>query len=168
MDKKVMPARPFKVRERDRKSLLNSIRHMKIEFFPWRDNEFGDILFNIDDLKSRIATDMIKYTPLQASLNEDFFNHVVKSSSVDVEAARNYEYKDLNLPAISIIWPDGTTTLVDGSHRIVKRYLDELPDFRMYQVPWPQWVGSAYVGRDIPSELRGFFADLPQRGVNVG
>lgn len=40
----------------------------------------------------------------------------------------------LSRPVLGVLFPDGTTHLVDGSHRIMRLWRDGVRDFKMYRV----------------------------------
>lgn len=69
------------------------------------------------------------------------------------EEARVEQLTDerLAVPVLGMLWDDGTTVLIDGTHRMIRKYRDKVPTIEMIL---------------FPLELRERFRiDLPGRGA---
>lgn len=57
----------------------------------------------------------------------------------------------LSKPIITVIWPDDTTVLIDGTHRMIRKYREGAATIRMIQLPY--------------KFAMNFSIDLPGRGT---
>ena len=57
----------------------------------------------------------------------------------------------LNAPIVTVLWPDNTTVLIDGNHRMIRHYRDGAQSIKMIQLPF--------------KFAMNFSMDLPGRGT---
>ena len=61
---------------------------------------------------------------------ESFYRHVLDNNGVEAARLAEITDRDLDRPGILVMWPDNQSTLIDGNHRLCRRYNLGLPGFR--------------------------------------
>lgn len=92
-------------------------------------------------------------TPIDPSHVEWAFNY----GGVEKDHLPNVDPDD---PVLAILWDDGTTTIVDGIHRMVRGYQLGRKMMRVCRVKRPVWEQCLLV---LPPHLHRFYMEMTQR-----
>jgi hypothetical protein len=84
--------------------------------------------FNIRYIKDAIAEGKIPFTMFRAELTEKWKDLIIKHAGIEMD--RVPLVKNLNRPGLMILWPNDTSLLVDGNHRLIARWNCGLRHFR--------------------------------------
>jgi hypothetical protein len=136
------------------------------EFFAFRDWDDGqDILFDIRALKNAILENAIHFVTMEVELDEELVKRALTRGGIDQDYLNAPEQAhNIDMPTITVLWDDGQGTLVDGNHRIVKRYNKGLKKIRCIVVPDEKaWRQFAYFDKDIPESAKDLFKQLPTK-----
>lgn len=112
------------------------------EAFYFRDKLLGDMMFNIRTMKDAILAGKLPYGVFEYELTKGFYEHLLKDGvQTDPDHIHVLDGEKLEVPAIAIDWCDtegaSNITVIDGNHRLIKRYLQGLPTGRFILVPFP-------------------------------
>lgn len=105
------------------------------ECYTFTAPEIGTLRFDIRGIKDaivdgRINVQAFKMTPIDPA----FYEHVLKNNGVEEPRIAQIGGRDLDRPGIMVMWPDGHSSLIDGNHRMCKRYRLGLESFRFLMV----------------------------------
>ena len=77
------------------------------------------------------------FEKLQVTIDPGHVNHVLRKKNIEQPRLDRLCEPYLSRPALSVLFRDNTTTLIDGHHRLVTKYRLGHADFVMYRVfPW--------------------------------
>lgn len=117
----------------------------KSEVFAWRDNDYGDILFNINDLANAVGSDDIFYMASDQEITLELAEYITKNGGVEQEHLDRLTLKNLRRPVLSVLWDNcPMTTIIDGHHRVLKRVQAGASTFRLVQIPFRAWQPFSY------------------------
>lgn len=137
------------------------------ECYMFRDRELGDMVFNIRAIKDAILSGQLRtWTVYEIPLTEGFHNHLMKDG---VETSEEHIYNlpaaQLDVPALAVDWNDGShnMTVIDGNHRLIRRFRNGLPTCRIILVPMQFLRRYVLLDRlgELPEEKRAEFAQMP-------
>lgn len=138
----------------------------KREIFAWRDNTYGDIAFDIDKLSLAVAEGVIPYITSVQEIVPELVDYARCKGGVDDAYLAKMKFKDTRRPILTVLWDVGPmTTIIDGHHRIVKRYQAGANTMKIIQIPFHYWQPFSYWrarGQMMP-ELEPFFEGLSPR-----
>lgn len=107
---------------------LMTVREQR-EVFHWTAPEYGEIVFDIRGIKDGILSGELEHVVVKMDLDADWVAYIRTAN--DVEPERLAAVRDLERPGIAILFPNGCTSLIDGSHCAVRRYEHGDKTFRM-------------------------------------
>lgn len=139
------------------------------EAFYFRDKQLGDMMFNIRTMKDAILANRLPYGVFEYELTEGFYNHLLKDGTqTDPVHIHALGEEKLEVPAIAVDWCDtegaSNITVIDGNHRLIKRYLKGLPTGRFILVPFPYCRDHVLLDRlgELNAEQLRELATLPK------
>lgn len=101
--------------------------------FEFNDLDHGRWFFLIDDLAT--AARALGYEPQSCELTRHHYEHVSRNNGVDLEYVALITPEQRDVPAIICDWEDGSHTLIDGNHRMCRRWEDGFTNFDAYILP---------------------------------
>lgn len=134
-------------------------QHEGGEYFFFRDDVHGDILFDVCAFRRAIINDKVFYTVVEMPVDKDFRDFAATSGQAELEYADSIPLRALRIPILAICWEDGSSTVIDGNNRIVRAFSAGRPSLKMVQVRWPFWKFYSKWKRDgdWPEELNQKF-----------
>lgn len=105
--------------------------------------------------QTRMWLQLIEREPFTSDITPELVEHLTTERDVDPDRVMELDRRSWMWdPAIGVHLPDGTTLLIDGTHRILRRHREGLADF-------PVWIISpSEVLRPPPGYMEGRY-DLP-------
>lgn len=137
------------------------------ECYMFRDRVLGDMIFNIRAIKDAILAGTLRtWAVYEIPLTEGFHEHLMKDG---VETSEDHIYNlptaQLNVPALGVDWNDGSQgmTVIDGNHRLIRRFRDGLPTGRIILTPMQFLRRYVLLDRlgELSEESRAEFARMP-------
>lgn len=95
--------------------------------------------FSIPTLTRMIRTKPEDWSLSSLPLTKVDVDHVLKNNGVEKERIKAYPLSKLDIPGIACIFPEGSILIVDGSHRLVKRFRRGLKTMEFYMAPENVW-----------------------------
>ena len=143
-ERKVVHAQLVKLTASDKRLLRNrndrSLTEKECgEYFFFRDDVHGDIIFDVCAFRVAIITDKVFYTVVDMPVDQDFRDFAASSGQAELEYADSLPLSALKIPVLAVTWDDGSSTIIDGNNRIVKAFNVKRPSIKMVQVRWPFW-----------------------------
>lgn len=143
-EQKVAQAAFTRLTAEDRRMLENrnkrsAEQHEGGEYFFFRDNNHGDIIFDVCGFRRAILDDKIFYVTLEMPVDQDFRDFAASSGQAEIQYADALPLNALRIPILAITWDDGSSTVIDGNNRIIKAFNVGRPTLKMIQVRWPFW-----------------------------
>jgi hypothetical protein len=125
----------------------------------------GDISIDVTGIKRALVARQLPFRMFQASLNEGWVNHVLNYGGCEEDHIVRLTPADLRRPGILVLWTgDGSnTTLIDGNHRLVRRWREGLTTFDFAVVSGPTIVREGFVAEPDGAMLT-FFRGAERRG----
>ena len=148
-----------RLRDRDRRALLRlagqekrelvaqtnvapgidmQVHEVRVEI--WRYN--GDAtfppgtVFDVRGIKDDIAKGRIPCSAIRIDMTESWVTHIGTNGGIDESRVSSLEPHMLGRIAVGIMMPSKSLMIVDGNHRIVRRWRDGLRDVRIAVVEW--------------------------------
>lgn len=138
------------------------------EVFLFRDRVYGDMVFNIRTIKDAVLANTIPYALFELPLTQGFHDHLMQDG---VETSEDWIHKmdvgKIDTPAIAVDWNDdsnATTTVIDGNHRLIKRFRLGLPSCRIIFTPIQYLRSHMLMGQlgELPPVFVAEFATMPK------
>jgi hypothetical protein len=106
------------------------------EVFSFEEPSIGAITFDVRGIKNGILAGRIPTAVYRMEeIPEHFYQHVLTNNGVEPERLPKVTAHDLERPGIMVQWPDSeNSTLIDGNHRLCRRYQLGLIGFRFFLV----------------------------------
>lgn len=107
------------------------------EVFTFEAPGEGSWRFDVRQIKDAIVGGRIKAAMFRIpEVPESFFTHVLEHNGVEPDRLARIQERDLERPGIMVWWGnhDGHSTLIDGNHRLCRRWLLGKKDFRFIMV----------------------------------
>lgn len=107
----------------------------KREVFTFEAPEIGAFLFDVRGIKNAIVSSRIPAKMFRLpEVPEHFYQHILDNHGVVRERLPQFDSHDLERPGIMVSWPHGYQTMIDGNHRLCRRYQLGLRSFRFLMV----------------------------------
>lgn len=102
------------------------------EIFSFHAPELGTWLFDVRGIKDAILDGRMTSAFMHriATIPEHFYQHVLANNGVEPDRIPKVTKRDLKRPGIMVLWPNGYSTMIDGNHRLCRRYQLGLGNFR--------------------------------------
>lgn len=100
----------------------------------------GTVHINVTGIKEALAMDRIPFKMFRCHLDQRWYEYTMKSAGVEEEGIERLELgADLDRPGIMIVWtPEyDHTTIVDGNHRLCRRWREGMVTFEFAMVILP-------------------------------
>jgi len=102
------------------------------EIFKFHADEVGDVTFDVRGIKRAIIANELYFAMHEVELVEDWVEHIRTMGGVEPDRLPSLTAADLKRPGIIVTWPhNGFSTLIDGNHRLVRRWDKGLRTFRV-------------------------------------
>lgn len=75
----------------------------------------------------------------KAPIDSDIANYLRKNAGIEKHRIDRLVEPYSSIPIIGILWPEGTTLIVDGNHRIVRAYEDGKKELNCILFKFPFW-----------------------------
>jgi hypothetical protein len=109
---------------------------ISFEIFRFESPEVGKITFNVKGIKDALANGALDFAMYVATLDVGWVEHTRNNNGVEPERLASLTPDDLRRPGILVLWPGSPhSTLIDGAHRLCRRWDDGLRTFRFAVVP---------------------------------
>ena len=82
---------------------------------------------------------------------EDLARHAEQHHGVEERKINRLCEPHLSRPILGVLWPDGSTCLVDGNHRVVRLWRDGVTEVEMYRVKLSEC--EPYLVKGLPDGL---------------
>lgn len=93
------------------------------ETFEFSAPETGTIIFDVRGIKDAMIAGELQFQMCEIEVAEMLYQHIVSKNGVDVEAVAKVTDERSRTPGIVLSWGVfGTHTVIDGNHRLVRRY----------------------------------------------
>lgn len=92
----------------------------------------------------------LPFKKVLAAVDPDFAVKWLPQRDVNLDYAMKLSPKQVALPLLGVERADGTTLLIDGSHRYLAAYIRGLPELPWYIVEAPHWHPYASVKENLP------------------
>jgi hypothetical protein len=114
------------------------------ETYVLTEQSLGTVNINVTGIRARLAARAIPFAMLRCQLTEEWYRYTYDSCGCEEDHIARLTPSDLERPGIMINWDSERhhTTLVDGSHRLCRRWRDGLKTFEF-----------AYVNREHVEEF---------------
>ena len=107
----------------------------KREVFSFEEPSIGAITFDVRGIKNSILAGRIPAAMYRMEIPEHLYQHVLAYNGVEPERLPKLAAHDLERPGIMVQWPDDdNATLIDGNHRLCRRFQLGLKGFRFLLV----------------------------------
>lgn len=107
----------------------------KRELFTFEAPEVGVFLFDVRGIKDAIVSGQIPARMLRLpEIPEHFYQHILNNHGVVPARLAQFNGRDLERPGIMVAWPHRYQTMIDGNHRLCRRYMLSLHGFRFLMV----------------------------------
>ena len=105
------------------------------EIYTLTERSLGTVHINVTTIRRAFAKYSIPFRMLECTLNESWYRYTMESSGVEEDGITRII--DLDIPGIMIAWDEDMshTTIVDGNHRLCRRWRDGLKTFECAIVP---------------------------------
>lgn len=107
------------------------------EVFTWHDATAGDFVFDVTGLRGFIAEHPGLFQTRALTLHFDLYASV--APRVEAAKARALTREQVNDPVIVLEWSDGTHLLIDGAHRLWRRWHESQGEVHAYVLPRAFW-----------------------------
>jgi hypothetical protein len=134
------------------------------EVFSWMDRH--GVLTHIASTRLRVYLAGADWPVSDVALRPEFVLAVASQNGLEEQHLDAYPLTKLNEPAIMLDRGDGTHTVADGSHRLVKRALLGMPNVPTYLVPEAVWRRFAIP--DMPEHVLGWREWLATANPDAG
>lgn len=124
------------------------------ELFSHQDLEGVSRHFNTTAMTCAVMARKIQPSLIMLPLERWLVDHILQNNGVEpqhIEAAK----ARAEVPILVVVFPDDTTLIVDGNHRIVARYAMGLPTVEALQFFPGQWDEFLVTDIDVPLSLYG-------------
>lgn len=159
--------KPLTVKERKWFAALNTRfeSQNRGEYFFFRDDDEGNIVFDIQHLRSAIVDDNIPFITVNMPITQDFYQFCLKSGEPDPEYVQGLTNSALKVPILAIVFSTGEHLLIDGNNRVAAAWLRKHPTLRMIIVGWPWWKPFSMWAKEapLPPEFATKFLQMAHR-----
>lgn len=93
-----------------------------IETFRSNTPGLPDIIFDVRAIKDAVINNQIKFEVFRSEISDAWYNHILKNGGIEEPRVAGLSEQDLKRPLITILFPQGWTQIIDGNHRLIKRY----------------------------------------------
>jgi hypothetical protein len=118
----------------------------------------GPVAVDVTGIKRALAARRLPLVIHEAQLNQEWVDYTLRSNGVEEEGIARLKPIDLRRPGILIHWGNDHTTLVDGAHRLVRRWREGMTTFEFAYLRFEKPMLD-YVAR--PDEMFKFY-DRPE------
>jgi hypothetical protein len=129
------------------KVLIECLR--KREIFSFTSPEMKlDVIFDVRGIKDALAAKKLAFTMFEGELSQEWHDSVIRSNGVEAERVAQLTAEDLERPGIVIGWggpAQGEHTLIDGNHRMARRWQLGMKTFRFAVVPMSKKLLRRYI-----------------------
>lgn len=130
------------------------------EVFSLDSEAIGAVSIDVTGIKRALASRRIPLEMFEAHLNQEWVDYTMQSNGCEEEGIARLTPADLQRPGILMHWTGQHTTLVDGAHRLVRRWREGLTTFQFAYVPLTRET-MAYVAR--PGDEAKFYDKTGER-----
>jgi hypothetical protein len=105
--------------------------HEKREIYEWTDggeDKYGTIVFDVRSIKDGILAGTLEHIVLKLDIDQEWIDHLRRTA---IEPDRLATVTGLDRPGIAIMFPNDAMVLIDGNHRVVKRWDNGERTFRV-------------------------------------
>lgn len=114
-------------------------RRIISETYSFHADELGDWIFDVRGVKDGIVSGAIPFQMFNAEMQGDaWYQHILSKGGVERERIDQLTGKDLRRPGILVIFTDQWQALIDGNHRLCRRYEGGLRTFRYAAVSFAE------------------------------
>lgn len=92
------------------------------------------LVFNVRGIKDDIVSGEIDSHVIRIKITEEFYRHTLTNGGVEEQHVRSLNSEDLDRIAVGVLMPGDTLMLIDGNHRLARRYRDGMTDMRVVVV----------------------------------
>lgn len=91
------------------------------------------VRIDVTGVKKMLASRYKNFRMVRATVNEGWCKYILENNGVEEQRVASLTPEDLERPGIMIVWTDDMihTTIIDGSHRLVRRFRDGNNTFEM-------------------------------------
>jgi hypothetical protein len=103
----------------------------KREIYQWSDDseeKYGTIIFDVRNIKDGIFAGKLEHVVLKFDIDQEWIDYL---RSTSVEPERLATVTGIDRPGIAIMFPNDKIVLIDGNHRVVKRWESGEKTFRV-------------------------------------
>lgn len=106
------------------------------ETYTLTEKVLGTVQINVTGIRACLAKCSIPFIMLRCHLNEEWYRYTLESCGCEEDHIARLQPADLERPGIMINWDSERhhTTLVDGGHRLCRRWRDGLKTFEIAYV----------------------------------
>lgn len=121
-------------------------------FYDWTDDDGSVIHFRTTVMERflrdnpLVAMTMLVETPIDADFAQNF---LPENGGIEQEHLDTLTAARLDVPVISVLWPDGSCLLIDGNHRYYRRWQLGYKTVWTYVLPPDLWEHFT-----MPSDMR--------------
>lgn len=116
------------------------IQEVKSEVFDLLHTDYGPLRFFISEIRRGIASWSIPFATYSTTLTEEWYDHLMAHNGIEEAGVARLTPSDLRRPSIWLasLGPTGPgVNVIDGAHRLVRRWRLGLPSCRFILVSLP-------------------------------
>lgn len=126
-------------------------RHSEREVFSYDSPRLGPFAVDVTGLKEGIAKRAVPFNMYRMTLSEEWVTKTIEHNGCDEAHISRIDPGDLEYPGIALMLaPDGDVVMIDGNHRLVRRWREGMTTFFFAMVTLPDAL--PYLAAD-PSEF---------------
>lgn len=125
---------------------------VKSEIYCVQDADLGPLIYFVRQIKDAIVQDRIKYRVGRTKLNEEWYNMVLTKNGVEEDHLKDIPNRLLAVPPIGVMCLNNGLQIIDGSHRIVKRWRYGNPYMRFIMVHFADVLRLGLVTTEVPQD----------------
>lgn len=115
------------------------------EIYSFNNPDFGDLVFDVRGLKDALFAERIPLVLYKIDLDQAWVDHIRTNGGVEAWRLPMFTSVELERPGITVLFPDGHIVLVDGNHRLVRRWETGLTTFRFFATHFADCVRAELV-----------------------
>lgn len=142
-------------------------RLMRREVFTVEKYELfgGEISIDVTGIKRALVARKLPMRMYRAELNASWVEYVRQYGGCEEDHIAALKAADLRRPGIIVLWvASSNTTLIDGNHRIVRRWREGLTTFDMAAVSGQEIIAGGFVAPAGPEAMVKFMTNAEKRG----
>jgi len=110
------------------------------EAFYWQDANGSHSMFLVGCINARLAAHAHPFEPQSIYILDEHYEHVMANGGVEEWKISRLDESHRDRPVLFAHMDDGTDLLIDGNHRIARRYRDGHRDALAYILPRGFWL----------------------------